>query len=118
MTIKHSLPSTVRRPGRFHEFDLTSSAQALTPLPNRVLLVGMFGASATAVVNEFLQITDELTSDGLFEEGSELALMVRKALETGRKIGFQPEIWASPIAEPGGGTAATYTITLVGNAGW
>ena len=116
MTIKHNLPSTVRRPGRFHEFDLTSSAQSLAPLPNRVLLVGMMNAAGTATADAFVQITDELNSDASFGVGSELALMVRKALETGRNIGFQPEIWASPIAEPGGGTAATYTLTFVGDA--
>ena len=115
MTIQHSLPSTVRRPGRFHEFDLTSSAQSLTPLPNRVLLIAMKIAAGTAPVDEFVQITDELTSDALFGVGSELALMVRKALEVGRRIGFQPEIFASPLAPPAG-TAATFTLTAVGNA--
>lgn len=116
MTISHNIPSTLRRPGTFHEFDLTSSQQSLTPLANRVLLVGMKTAAGTATADDFVQVLDEATSDGLFGEGSEVALMVRKALEMGRLVGFQPEIWVSPIAEPGGGTAATYTITVVGTA--
>ena len=40
MTIKHNVPATVRRPGNFHEFDFYSASQGLTPLENRVLLVG------------------------------------------------------------------------------
>jgi phage tail sheath gpL-like len=76
-----------------------------------VLLIGTKLAGGTATDDEFVQVTDELTSDALFGEGSELALMVRKALETGRGIGFQPEIWATPIADPAG-TAATFTLTV------
>ena len=117
MTISHNIPSTLRRPGTFHEFDLTSSAQALTPLANRVLLVGVMSAAGTATADDFVQVTDENSSDALFGEGSEIALMVRKSLEVGRRIGFQPEIWATPIVEPAGGTAATYTLTVVGTAG-
>ena len=111
MTIKHNIASTVRRPGQFHEFDLTSSAQGLTPLANRVLLVGMMTSAGTATADEFVQVFDELTSDAAFGKGSELALMVRKAFETGRRLGFQPEIWACPVAAPGGGTAAVFKIT-------
>ena len=113
MGINTSLPSNVRRPGVFHEFDLTSSAQALVPLTNRVLLIGIEGGAATATVNVAQQLFDELTSDALFEAGSEVALMVRKALATARALGLQPEIWAAGVADPAG-TAATHTFTVTG----
>jgi phage tail sheath gpL-like len=113
MTISHTIPSTVRRPGNFHIQDLTSSAQALTPLPNRVLLIGtMNPTGASAVADAFVQINSEADADGFFGIGSELALMCRKALAVGRSIGFQPEIWASPIAEAAGGTQCLNTITV------
>jgi len=111
MTINHNVPSTTRKPGVYHEFDLTSSAQSLVPLTNRVLLIGVQGSTATATADEVSQVFDELTADAAYEAGSEVALMIRKALETGRALGVQPEIYAAGIADPGG-TAATYTITV------
>ncbi len=115
MTISHSIPSTTRQPGQFHEFDLLSGAQGLTPLANRVLLLGERVAAGSAAVDEAVQIFDEADSDDKAGKNSILALMARKALETGRLIGIQPEIWISPVADPAG-TAATYTITTVGTA--
>ncbi len=113
MGITTTLPSTVRRPLISHEFDLTSSAQALVPLTNRALLIGIQGGAATATADVAQQVFDELTSDVLFEAGSEIALMVRKALEAGRALGLQPEIWAAGIADPAG-TAATHTFSISG----
>ena len=111
MGINTSLPSTVRRPGQFHEFDLTSSANGLTPLDNRVELIGVMGATGTAVADDFYEIFDEIQADTLFEAGSEIALMVRKALKEARALGFAPSIWAIGIADPAG-AAATFLLTV------
>ena len=83
MTITTTLPSTTRRPGRFHEFDLASTARGLVPLDNRILLIGVMG-SGTATADDFFEIFDELQSDTLFGVGSEITLMVRKVLEAAK----------------------------------
>ncbi len=109
-----AIPSTIRKPGIFHEFDLVSGAVGLTPLPNRVLLVGeLLGGvgPGSAVADVFQQIFDENQVDLLFGEGSVAALMCRKALEAGRRIGVQPELYCAGIADPAG-TAAEWTITV------
>lgn len=106
-----AIPSTIRKPGQFHEIDLVSGAVGLTPLANRVLLLGEFLGSGSATADEFVQIFDENQVDLLFGQGSVAALMCRKALETGRRIGVQPEIFCSGVADPGG-AAATRTITV------
>lgn len=111
MAITTNVPSTTRKPGQFHEFDLLSGAQGLTPLPNRVLLIGEKTAAGTGTADAFVQIFDETAADTIFGKGSFGALMCRKALETGRSLGIQPEIWGTPIADPGG-TAATFTYTV------
>ncbi len=111
MTISTTVPSTTRKPGQFHEFDLVSGARGLTPLPNRVLVLGEQLAAATATADEFQQVSDENGVDLLFGAGSTAALMCRKAFEAGRKIGTQPEIWAAGVADPAG-TATTITITV------
>ena len=114
MTISHDIPSTTRKPGEFHQFDLLSGAQGLTPLANRILLIGEMLSTGTATADEANQIFDENQADDLFGQGTPAALMCRKALEVGRALGFQPEIWAAGIAE--GTTAATQTLTVTGTA--
>lgn len=110
MTITTTLPSTTRRPGRFHEFDLASTARGLVPLDNRILLIGVMG-SGTATADDFFEIFDELQSDTLFGVGSEITLMVRKVLEAANLLGFAPAIFATGIADPAG-TAAQITLTV------
>lgn len=111
MTIAHSVPSTTRKPGQFHEFDLVSGARGLTPLANRVLLIGEKTAGGTATADLPVEIFDENQAETLFGQGSTASLMCRKALEAGISIGFRPEIWAAGIADPAG-TATTFTITV------
>lgn len=111
MAISHGIPSTLRRPGQFHEFDYTSSARGLIALENRVLLVGIQSAAGTATPDEFQQIFSELEADQLFGQGSEIALMARKALQTAVRIGITPEIWACGLADPAG-TAAIHKFSV------
>lgn len=112
MAISHGIPSTLRRPGQFHEFDYTSSARGLVPLANRVLLIGIQSSAATATADEFQQIFSEQEADLLFGQGSEIALMARKALQTAVSIGITPEIWACGVADPAG-TAAVQKFSVV-----
>lgn len=115
MPITHSIPSTTRKPGLFHEFDLLSGARGLVPLAARVLGIGVKSSGGTATANEAEQIFDEQQADALFGVGSEAALMARKALEVTRRKGISPEIWMAGIADPAG-TAAAFTITVTGTA--
>ncbi len=69
------------------------------------------GATGTAVADEANEIFDELQSDTLFEQASEIALMVRKALEAARALGFAPQIFAVGLADPAG-TARTLLATV------
>lgn len=115
MTIEHSVPSSLRKPGEFHEFDITSAARGLVPLTDRVILMGGMSAAGDATADEPVQVFSEAEADARFGAGSEVALMVRKALEVGRRVGFQPQIWATGIADPAG-TASAQTLTIAGTA--
>ncbi len=103
-----AIPSTTRKPGQFHEFDLVTGAGGLTPLPNPVLLIGTKLAGGSAANDEFVEVTDEAQGDLLFGAGSEAALMVRKAFETGKRIGIMPVLFGAGLADPVG-TAALFT---------
>jgi phage tail sheath gpL-like len=112
MTIQHSIPSTVRKPGEYHEIDVVSAAQGLVPLDNAVLLVGAKTADGTATANIPYEVTSQSQADTLFGAGSEAALMYRAAAYTARRKGFQPRTYVTCVAAPGGGTAAIHRITV------
>lgn len=111
--IETNVPVSLRRPQTFHEFVFTTAGRGLVPLPLRVLLIGTMGSGGTATPGVPQQMFDAVRSDTLFERGSELALLVRKAFETARLKGASPEIWAVGLAAPDGASvAAAQTLTV------
>lgn len=115
MPISTSVPSTVRRPGTFLEFDVTANARGLVPLERRVALIGAKSSTGTATVSTPVQVFSENDADKKFGQGSELALMARAAIRAAALYGKSPEIWAVPIADPAG-TADIRTLTITGPA--
>src|SRR5215831_12407088 len=116
MTIQTSVPSSLLRPGTFQEFDVSAAQRGLVPIPWRVVCIGALSAGAPATVNVPRQIFATSDSDLAFNPGSELALMIRACFKAAAKYGFSPEIWAQPLADPGGGVKATKTFTFTGPA--
>lgn len=114
--ITTGVSAQLRRPQTFHQFTYQYATRSLVPLPLRMALIGAMRATGTAVAATVYEISDVGQSDGLFGEASELALMVRKALETGSRLQQGPRVYAVPIAEPGGGTANVKTLTVGGTA--
>jgi phage tail sheath gpL-like len=116
MTIPSSLPSNVRKPGAFHEFEFSARGSA-QPLERRFVIIAEKTAAGTAAADTPVQLFGESDGDAKCGVGSLAALMNRKAILQARLSGFgEPEIWVVPLAEPGAGTAATYTLTLSGSA--
>lgn len=108
--------TSLRRPQTFHAFTYQYANRSLTPLPLRIALIGTMLSTGTATAATVYEISDSGQSDALFGESSELALMCRKALQTGARLQFGPRVYAVGIAEPGGGTANVKTITSTGTA--
>lgn len=111
MTIQSSIPTSLRRPGAYHEFKFVPAGQQLVPLALRIAIVAEKTATGTATADTPVQIFDETDADTKLGVGSMGALLCRKALEQAKLSGGSPEIWAVPVAEPGAGTAAVQTIT-------
>jgi phage tail sheath gpL-like len=114
------IPTTLLTPGNYQTFAHVKGGSGLEPLPLRVLLVGVKSSAGTATAETPVQILDE--SDGRTKagQGSELALMIAKSFEQGRKnaaeaavAAGQPEVWICPIAAPSGAAAVqTLTVTV------
>lgn len=111
MSIPNSVPTSLRRPGADPEFQFVQSASLLTPLEQRVVVIAE-SKGGTATVEEPIQVFSEADADTKLGTGSFAALMARMAFATAKLKGSTPEIWACPIAEPGGGTATQETITV------
>lgn len=117
MTIRSSLPSNVRKPGVYHEFDWSAAGQALVPLDRRVVILAEKSSAGTATANTPVQLFGAVDGDEKCGLGSLAALMNRQALLQAVLSGFgAPEIWACPLDENAGGTASQHTITITGPA--
>lgn len=113
MPIRSSLPSNVRKPGVYHEFDWAAAGQALVPLDRRVVILAEKTAAGTAAADAPVQLFGAVDGDEKCGVGSLAALMNRQAILQATLSGFgAPEIWACPLAENAGGIAAVFTITV------
>lgn len=117
MTIPSSLPSNVRKPGTYHEFNFSAAGRQLVPFDRRLVILAEKTAAGEATADTPVQLFGEEDGDAKCGVGSIAALMNRAALLQAKLSGVgSPEIWVVPLAEPGSGTAAIYTITVTGTA--
>src|SRR5687768_10220411 len=101
MPIPSSLPSNVRKPGAFHEFDFTDDGQALASLERRIVIIAEKTSAGSQAADTPVQLFGVLDGDAKCGVGSLAALMNRKAIEQAKISGFgEPEIWVCPVAEP------------------
>jgi phage tail sheath gpL-like len=116
--IQTGISTSLLRPQTFHVFVETPANGALTSVPLRIALVGAKSAAGTAVAGTVYDVSGMNSSetDALFGVGSELALMIRKSMETSTMRRGGPRVSAVAIAEPGAGTANAQTITSAGAA--
>lgn len=112
MTISHSVSSSIRRPGRFFDFNVANANRGLAVLNNRLALVGGLVSAGSKSAGTLVQIFSESDADTYFGMGSELALMCKWALRGAKDYGKAPEVWAIGIADAG--TAAEQTLTITG----
>jgi len=115
VTVNTGILTSLRRPQTFHSFTYLQGGRALTPLPQRTVLIGT-QKGGTAVASTVYPINDPVETDALFGVGSSLALMCRQAFLTGAYLGQGPQLFAVPVAEPGGGVARIETLTATGPA--
>lgn len=104
------IPSTNRVPGAYVEPDGSRAVSAQPAAPHRVLLIGLKLAAGTAPADTIQEVTGELSADPLCGTASQLASMVRAF----RRINQTARLYILPVAEAGGGVAATSTIALTG----
>jgi len=118
MTISfNGIPSTLRVPFVYAEFDSTNAQQGLDTLPYKVLLIGQkTSAGSKAAVGsgtgQAWRVTSAAQAAQFFGAGSQLALMAAAYFANNQVT----EVHGIAVAEPSGGAAATGTVAITGTA--
>jgi phage tail sheath gpL-like len=103
-----NIPANIKVPLYWVEID--PSMAGLPTINLRALLVGTKLTSGSAPADIAVPIASQAQADLAFGQGSELARMFRAFYSNN----FANEVWGLPMAEAGGATAATGTITITG----
>jgi phage tail sheath gpL-like len=116
VTIVTNVPNSLLRPQTFHTFSFLRASGALTSVPLRIALIGaMRSSGATATAGTVYEATDAATTDALFGQSSELALMCREAYTCSNLFQRGPRVFAVPVTESAG-VANVQTLTGTGAA--
>lgn len=105
-----SIPSSLRKPGKYFEYNAKLAVRSLPTNLQRVLIVAQLRATGTAVANTVVQVFDSETAATLFGRGSQAHRMVKAALKANRYA----QLFVLPVADSGTGVAATATVTVTG----
>ncbi len=108
----NQIPSSIRKPGKYMEFNNSLAVRTLPGNPQRLLIVAQELATAPALANTIEQVFDAETAAVRFGRGSQAHRMVAAAIAANAYL----QLFVMPIADNGTGVAATATITFTGTA--
>lgn len=111
-----TIPSSIRKPGKYFEYNNTLAVRTLPANLYRVLIVAQLLASGTytaiGTTNGIVQVFDADTAATLFGRGSQMHRMVKAAIKANPYL----QLFALPVADHASGVAAAATITVTGSA--
>lgn len=108
-----NIPASIRKPGKYFEFNTKLAVRTLPGNPQRVVLIGQRLSTGTIAAGQPVDIFDDGQARLYFGAGSILHLMARAA------ISAYPHLQLSAVAlddAATGGLAATGTVTVTGVA--
>jgi phage tail sheath gpL-like len=107
-----NIPTSIRKPGKYFEFNTKLAVRTLPTNLQKVLIVGQKTAAGSQAANVVVDIFSDAQAATLFGIGSQLYLMCQACMRA------NPYVALSAIAmdDVGGGTFATDTITVTGPA--
>lgn len=108
----NSIPSSIRKPGKYFEFNNSLAVRTLPSNLQRVLMVGQITTTTVGLANSIVQMFDADTAAGMFGRGSQAHRMVKAAIVANPYL----QLFVLPIADAGASVAAAATITYTGPA--
>jgi len=106
------IPSNIRVPLFYAEFDNSRAVQGLALQVYKALMIGQKTSAGSATVEVPVLVTSADQAKSLFGVGSMLHRMFVKWFKNNKTT----EIWCIPVADNGAGVAATGTLTTTGTA--
>ncbi|WP_054285967.1 phage tail sheath subtilisin-like domain-containing protein [Gulbenkiania mobilis] len=106
-----SIPSSIRKPGKYFEFNTRLAVRTLPGNQQKVLVLGQKLSAGTQAAMVPVDVFSDEQAAQLFGRGSQLHLMVRAAIKANPYL----QLTAVAVADPAG-NAATGTTTLAGTA--
>lgn len=107
-----NIPASIRRPGKYFEFNTKLAVRTLPGNLQKVLIVGQRLAAGTVAANTLVDVFSAADANTYFGRGSILALMVAAAVAANPYLSMQ----AIALDDSGAGVAATGSITITGPA--
>ena len=107
-----NIPASIRKPGKYFEFNTKLAVRTLATNPQTVLIVAQKTADGTATENVPVQVFDTDTAGKLFGFGSQAANMVKAAMRAYSYV----DLSVLPIADDSAGIAASGSLKLTGDA--
>jgi len=107
-----SIPSSIRKPGKYFEYNNKLAVRSLPTNLQRVLVVAQKTAAGSATANRVVQVFDSESAATFFGRGSQAHRMVKAALKANRYA----QLFVLPVEDSGTGVAATATLTVTGSA--
>jgi phage tail sheath gpL-like len=108
----NQIPNSNRVPGPYVEIDGSKALGIQAPEPHHALIIGMRQSTGTATQGQLKSIIGELDGDPLFGAKSQLA----RGCRAFKRVNKTAKVTALALDENAGGTAATFTLPLVGTA--
>lgn len=107
-----SIPSSIRKPGKYFEFNTRLAVRTLPGNPQRVLAIGQRLASGSLAALEPADIFSDEQAAQLFGRGSYAHLMARAAITANPYL----QLTLIAVDDAAAGVAASGTVTLAGTA--
>lgn len=107
-----SIPSSIRKPGKYFEFNTALAVRTLAANSQKVLLVGQRTTAGQVPAGVLTDVFTDVDAGKFFGFGSQLHMMASAAINTYPGMALQ----AIAMDDAAGGTAATGTITATGSA--
>lgn len=107
-----SIPASIRKPGKYAEFNTALAVRTLPGNRQNTLIVGQRLAAGTVAANTVVDVFSDADAATYFGRGSVAHRMVRAALKANPYLALQ----VIAMDDAGAGVAATCTVTITGPA--
>lgn len=106
------IPSSIRKPGKYLEFNTRLAVRTLPANGQKVLLIGQRLAAGSVAALVATQVFNDAEAAGFFGQGSILHRMVRAAIKANPYL----DLTCLAVDDAGAGVLATGTVPLTGTA--